>query len=81
VFATDWEQTLRNAINTISKIQSHVAVEVLMAGLLPNLHLLLSDGLDNRPDIVDGIAGLIANALERAPISGMPTPEDDHWSF
>jgi hypothetical protein len=42
----DWDETLRHAIAALSRLQALAQVNVLPAGLLPDLNLLLTDGLD-----------------------------------
>ena len=76
----DWDETLRHAIAALSRLQALAQVTVLPAGLLPDLDLLLADGLDRSPQVVDKVATQVAKALERTMIPG-PTLEDDDWSF
>jgi hypothetical protein len=76
----DWDETLRHAIAALSRLQALAQVNVLLAGLLPDLGLLLTDGLDSSPQVVEKVATQVANVLEETTIPG-PTPEDDDWSF
>jgi hypothetical protein len=75
-----WDETLGHAVAALSRLQAPVQVNALLAGLLPDLDLLLADGLDRFPQVVDKIATDVANLLEETTIPG-PTPEDDDWSF
>ncbi len=76
----DWDETLRHAIAALSRLQALARVSVLLAGLLPDLDLLLTDGLDSSPQVVEKVATQVANLLEETTIPG-PAPEDDDWSF
>ena len=76
----NWDDTLRHAIAALSRLQASAQVNVLPAGLLRDLGLLLTDGLDRSPQVVDKVATQVANVLEETTIPG-PTPEDDDWSF
>jgi hypothetical protein len=76
----DWDETIRNAMTTLSKLRALAQVNVVLPGLLPNLAVLLTDGLDSSPQVVERIAAQVANVLRDMPIPG-PTLEDDDWSF
>jgi len=76
----NWDDTLRHAIAALSRLQASTQVNVLPAGLLRDLDLLLTDGLYRSPQVVDKVATQVANVLEETTIPG-PTPEDDDWSF
>ncbi len=76
----DWDETLRRAIDALSRLQALARVTVLPAGLLPDLDLLLTDGLDGSPQVVDKVATQVADVLGETTIPG-PTPADDDWSF
>jgi hypothetical protein len=76
----EWDETLRHAIAALSRLQALAQVTVLPAGLLPDLDLLLTDGLDRSPQVVDKVATQVADVLEQTMIPG-PTLEDDDWSF
>jgi hypothetical protein len=80
VTAPDWDETLRHAIAALSQLRALAQVNVLLAELLPDLDLLLSNGLDNSPQLVEKVATQVAHVLEGTTIPG-PTPEDDDWSF
>jgi hypothetical protein len=76
----DWDETLRRAIAALSRLQALTRVEVLPAGLLPDLDLLVADGLDTSPRVVDKVATQVADVLKETTVPG-PTLEDDDWSF
>lgn len=76
----DWDETLRHAIAALSRLQASVQVNTVLAGLLPDLDFLLTDGLDSSPQVVEKVATQVANILKETSIPG-PTPEDDDWSF
>ena len=80
VLPPDWDETLRRAMVALSRLQTSAQVDVLPAGLLPDLDVLLNDGLDRSPQIVEKVATQVADALGKTTIPG-PTPEDDDWSF
>lgn len=77
----DWDQTLRQVVTALSLLPPQAQVDVLLPGLVPNLRLLLTAGLDNVPQVVEMIAAQVATALEETRIPGIPAPEDDDWSF
>jgi len=77
----DWDQTLRRVVTALSQLPPQAQVDVLLPGLVPNLRLLLTAGLDNVPQVVDLVADQVAAALEQTRIPGIPAPEDDDWSF
>ena len=74
------DETLRQAVAALSRLQTLTEVSVLLTGLLPDLDLLLTGGLDKSPQVVDKVATQVATFLEETTIPG-PTPEDDDWSF
>lgn len=76
----DWDETLRHAIAALRRLQASAQVNVLPAGLVPDLDLLLTDGLDSSPQVVAKVATQVAVVLEETMIPG-PTPQDDDWSF
>ena len=75
-----WDETLRDAIAALSRLQTTTPVDAALSGLLPNLDSLLTDGLDSSPQVVEKVATQVANILKETTIPG-PTPEDDDWSF
>ena len=77
----DWDQTLRRVIIALGLLPPQAHVDVLLPGLVPNLRLLLTAGLDNVPQVVERVAAQVAVALEEARVPGIPAPEDDDWSF
>lgn len=77
----DWDQTLRRVVTALSQLPPQAQVDVVLPGLVPNLRLLLTAGLDNVPQVVDMVAAQIAAALEQTRVPGIPAPEDDDWSF
>jgi hypothetical protein len=76
----DWDETLRHAIAALSRLQALAQVNVLPAGLLGDLDVLLDDGLDRSPQVVDKVATQVADVLGETTIPG-PTAADDDWSF
>jgi hypothetical protein len=76
----DWDETLRHAIAALSRLQALIQVDIVLPGLLPDLDLLLTGGLDRSPQIVEKVATQVANILDETTIPG-PTLEDDDWSF
>lgn len=77
----DWDQALRRVVIALSQLPAQAQVDALLPGLVPNLQLLLSVGLDKVPDVVDTVAAQVAVALEQTRVPGIPAPEDDDWSF
>jgi hypothetical protein len=77
----DWDQTLRRVVAALSQLPPQAQVDVVLPGLVPNLRLLLTSGLDSVPQVVDVVADQVAAALERTRVPGIPAPEDDDWSF
>jgi hypothetical protein len=76
----DWDETLRHAIAALSQLQALVEVDIVLPGLLPDLDLLLTGGLERSPQVVEKVATQVANILAETTIPG-PTLEDDDWSF
>jgi hypothetical protein len=81
VISPDWNETLRHAVDALSQLPPEAEVNTLMPGLLSDLHLLLTHGLDSSQQTVDRVARQVAHVLAEARISGIPTPEDADWSF
>ena len=77
----DWDQTLRRVVTALSQLPPQAQVDVLLPGLVSNLRLLLTAGLENVPQVVDMVAAQVAAALEQTRVPGIPAPEDDDWSF
>lgn len=77
----DWDQTLRRVLTALSQLPPQAQVDVLLPGLVSNLGLLLTAGLENVPQVVDIVAAQVATALEQTRVPGIPAPEDDDWSF
>jgi hypothetical protein len=77
----DWDETLRQAAAALGRLPSQAQVGELLPGLLSNLSLLLTEGLSSVPQTVNEIAEQVAVVLEELRIPGIPTPEDDDWSF
>jgi hypothetical protein len=77
----DWDQTLRRVVTALSQLPPQAQVDVVLPGLVPNLRLLLTAGLDSVPQVVDMVAAQVAVALEQTRVPGIPAPEDDDWSF
>jgi hypothetical protein len=80
VTPADWDETLRDAIATLSRLQTTAPFSTVLSELLPNLDSLLTDGLDSSLQVVEKVATQVANILKETTIPG-PTPEDDDWSF
>jgi hypothetical protein len=80
VIPPDWDDTLRHAIAALSQLQALAQVNVLPAGLLPDLDLLVTDGLAGSSQVVDKVATQVADVLKETTIPG-PAPEDEDWSF
>jgi hypothetical protein len=76
----DWDESLRHATAALRRLQALAEVNVLPAGLVPDLDLLLADGLDSSPQIVAKVATQVAVVLAETMIPG-PTSLDDDWSF
>jgi|SRR5580658_2685220 hypothetical protein len=76
----DWDETLRHAVVALSRLQASAQVNTVLSALLPAIDLLLANGLDSSPLVVEKVATQVANILKETMISG-PTPEDDDWSF
>jgi hypothetical protein len=77
----NWDQTLQRVVATLSQLPPQAQVDVVLPGLVPNLRLLLTAGLDSLPQVVDVVADQVAAALERTRVPGIPAPGDDDWSF
>jgi hypothetical protein len=75
-----WDETLRDAMAALSRLQAPDQVNTVLSALLPALDLLLTDGLDSSPLVVEKVATQVVNILKETTIPG-PTPEDDDWSF
>lgn len=78
---SEWDEVLAQAVASLSRFQPPGEVEELLPGLLPNLRLLLAEGLPDVPHVVDEVAQQVAGVLEQTRVPGIPTPEDDDWSF
>lgn len=76
----DWDEALRHAIVALSRLQALVQADIGLQGLLPDLHLLLTGGLDHSPQVVEKVATQVANILDETTIPG-PALEDEDWSF
>jgi hypothetical protein len=77
----DWDTVLGQAMAALSGLGSSAETEALFAVLLPNLRLLMAEGLGGAPQIVDEVAQQVADALAQTRVPGIPAPEDDDWSF
>jgi hypothetical protein len=77
----DWDTILGRAMATLSGLGASAEAEALFAGLLPNLRLLVAEGLRGAPHIVDQVAQQVESALKQTKVPGIPAPEDDDWSF
>lgn len=77
----DWDTVLGRAMAALSGLRPPAEAEALFAGLLPNLRLLMAEGLGRAPHVVDEVAQQVASALKQAKVPGIPAPEDDDWSF
>jgi hypothetical protein len=81
VVTSDWDQSLRRAVLVLSQLPPQAQVETVLPGLLLNLRRLQTEGLDGVPALVETVARQVAAALENTRIRGLPSPEDDDWSF
>lgn len=77
----DWDTVLGQAMAALSGLEPSAQAEALFARLLPNLRLLMAEGLSGAPHVVDEVAQQVANALKQTKVPGIPAPEDDDWSF
>ncbi|HEY3954627.1 MAG TPA: hypothetical protein VGM53_14735 [Streptosporangiaceae bacterium] len=77
----DWDQTLRQVVSALSQLPPQAQVDILLPDLVRNLRLLLTEGLDNVPQVVDRVAEQVASALAATRVPGIPAPGDDDWSF
>ena len=75
-----WDETLRDAIAALSRLRAPDQVSTVLSALLPALELLLTDGLDSSPLVVEKVATHVVSILKETRIPG-PSPEDDDWSF
>jgi hypothetical protein len=75
-----WDETLRDAIAALSRLRAPDQVSTVLSALLPALELLLMDGLDSSPLVVEKVATHVVSILKETKIPG-PSPEDDDWSF
>lgn len=75
-----WDETLRDAIAALSRLRAPDQVSTVLSALLPALELLLTDGLDSSPLVVEKVATHVVSILKETKIPG-PSPEDDDWSF
>ena len=76
----DWDETLRQAVEALGRLQASAQVSTALSALLPALGCLLTDGFDGSPVLVEQVASQVANILKEITIPG-PAPEDDDWSF
>jgi hypothetical protein len=77
----DWDTVLGQAVAALSRFGPSAEAEALFSGLLPNLRLLMAEGLRSAPQIVDEVAQQVASALKQTKVPGIPAPEDEDWSF
>jgi len=75
-----WDETLRDAIAALSRLRAPDQVSTVLSALLPALELLLTDGLDSSPLVVEKVATHVVSILKETTIPG-PSPGDDDWSF
>lgn len=77
----DWDQTLRQASAALRERRTPDQVDAVLPGLLPNLGVLLAQGLRNAPHVVNAVADQVAAVLAETPTPGIPSPDDDDWAF
>jgi hypothetical protein len=77
----DWDQALGHAIAALGQLPQEVGVEFRLPDLVPHLRILLAEGLDGVPAVVDEVATQVALALSQARIPGIPRPDEDDWGF
>jgi hypothetical protein len=75
-----WDETLHHAVAALSRLQAPDQVNTVLSALLPALDVLLTDGLDGSPLVVEKVATQVASILKETTIPG-PALEDDDWSF
>ena len=76
-----WHAALGRAAAVIAAIPPQADLDHLLPGLVPDLRLLQKRGLDAQPQVVNRVADLVADALGRARVPGIPAPSDEDWSF
>lgn len=81
VTPADWSQTLGQAIAALAQLPQEAGVERRLPDLVPHLQILLTEGLDSVPQLVDEVAAQVAAALSQAQIPGIPRPDEDDWGF
>lgn len=79
VIPSDWRQVFDAAVVALEQLPGEP--NHLLAGLAPQLQLLLSEELPGAPLVVDDVASRVAEALRESPPAGIPVPSDDDWSF
>ena len=81
VTPTDWDQALGEAITALAQLPQEAGVERRLPDLVSHLRILLVEGLDSAPKVVDEVAAQVAAALSQARIPGIPRPDEDDWGF
>ncbi len=81
VVLPDWDQTLRRAIAALDRLTPPDQVDAVLPGLLPNLRIVLAEGLRGAPHVVNEVADQVAAVLAETRTPGIPGPDDDDWAF
>jgi len=81
VIPSDWRQVFHDAVAALERLPRKAGAHDLRADLLPQLQLLLSEGLPDTPLVVADVADRVAEALKESQPPGIPIPSDDDWSF
>jgi hypothetical protein len=81
VTPTDWDQALGQAIAALGQLPQEAGLETRLPDLVPHLRVLLTEGLESVPQVVDEVAAQVAVVLSQAHIPGIPRPDEDDWGF
>jgi hypothetical protein len=81
VISPDWRRVLNHAVTSLEQLPRAAAVQDLLAHLVPQLQILVSQELGDAPLVVDDVASRVAEALRENRAPGIPVPSDDDWSF
>jgi hypothetical protein len=70
-----------DAVAALERLPGEAGENDLRTDLVPQLQLLLTEGLPDIPLVVADVADRVAEALKESPPPGIPIPSDDDWSF
>jgi hypothetical protein len=81
VAPADWHRALDDAAAVLDQLPADKEFRELFPDLVPNIRILLSNGLSSVPDILEEVAEQVAAALSQTRVPGIPRPEEDDWDF